>query len=102
MERRQGFANVKFHRQTKVNPDKLMNLVGELVLARNQLLQSGVPQKNAALLNTYQRVNLITKGVATGLVYDLETAAHLARTEQHKQPIVEGSKRSSVRIQWQL
>ncbi len=28
VDRRQGFANVKFHRETKVNPDKLMRLVG--------------------------------------------------------------------------
>jgi transcription-repair coupling factor (superfamily II helicase) len=28
VDRRQGFANIKFHRETKVNPDKLMRLVG--------------------------------------------------------------------------
>jgi len=28
VDRRQGVANVKFHRESKVNPDKLMRLVG--------------------------------------------------------------------------
>ena len=29
MERRQGIANIKFHRETKVDPEKLMRLVGK-------------------------------------------------------------------------
>jgi two-component system, chemotaxis family, sensor kinase CheA len=40
--------------------DKLMNLVGELVLARNQVLQVKATQKDPAFLSTSQRLNLIT------------------------------------------
>jgi two-component system, chemotaxis family, sensor kinase CheA len=40
--------------------DKLMNRVGELVLARNQILQFTGAQGDPALLRTSQRLNLIT------------------------------------------
>ena len=40
--------------------DKLMNLVGELVLARNQILQYSTTQEDPTFLNTTQRLNLIT------------------------------------------
>jgi two-component system chemotaxis sensor kinase CheA len=40
--------------------DKLMNLVGELVLARNELLQFSAVQQNAIPLGTSQRLNAIT------------------------------------------
>ena len=40
--------------------DKLMNLVGELVLARNQILQYKDRQEDAVLNATSQRLNLIT------------------------------------------
>ncbi len=40
--------------------DKLMNLVGELVLARNQILQFTSSQKDTAFISTSQRLNLIT------------------------------------------
>lgn len=40
--------------------DDLMNLVGELVLARNQILQFTTTQPDAALLAASQRLNLIT------------------------------------------
>jgi two-component system, chemotaxis family, sensor kinase CheA len=40
--------------------DKLMNLVGELVLARNQVLQFTATQKDASFIGTSQRLNLIT------------------------------------------
>jgi len=40
--------------------DDLMNLVGELVLARNQILQFTTTQEDAALIATSQRLNLIT------------------------------------------
>jgi len=40
--------------------DRLMNLVGELVLARNQVLQVGSKQQDQAFLATSQRLNLIT------------------------------------------
>jgi two-component system chemotaxis sensor kinase CheA len=40
--------------------DKLMNLVGELVLARNQVLQFTTKNEDSAFLATSQRLNLIT------------------------------------------
>ena len=40
--------------------DKLMNLVGELVLARNQILQFSQSPDNAAMASASQRLNLIT------------------------------------------
>ncbi|MES1167397.1 MAG: Hpt domain-containing protein, partial [Pseudomonadota bacterium] len=40
--------------------DKLMNLVGELVLARNQIVQNVAQPDPAALLAASQRLNLIT------------------------------------------
>jgi two-component system, chemotaxis family, sensor kinase CheA len=40
--------------------DRLMNLVGELVLARNQIVQSGIGHEDATLLASTQRLNLIT------------------------------------------
>ena len=40
--------------------DKLMNLVGELVLARNQVLQFTAQKEDGALNATAQRLNLIT------------------------------------------
>ncbi len=41
--------------------DKLMNLVGELVLARNQILQFNAGQEDPRLSATSQRLNLITR-----------------------------------------
>ncbi|MBK7972640.1 MAG: chemotaxis protein CheW [Deltaproteobacteria bacterium] len=40
--------------------DKLMNLVGELVLARNQVLQFTSTQQDSSFVATTQRLNLIT------------------------------------------
>jgi two-component system, chemotaxis family, sensor kinase CheA len=40
--------------------DKMMNLVGELVLARNQILQFTGTQQDTGLVSTAQRLNLIT------------------------------------------
>ena len=48
--------------------DKLMNLVGELVLARNQVLQFTAGQQDTALLNTAQRLNLITTELQEGVM----------------------------------
>ncbi len=48
--------------------DKLMNLVGELVLARNQILQFSATQQDAALLNASQRLNLITTELQEGIM----------------------------------
>lgn len=40
--------------------DKLMNLVGELVLARNQIIQFSSHTNDAAIINASQRLNAIT------------------------------------------
>ncbi len=48
--------------------DKLMNLVGELVLARNQVLQFTAGQTDAAFLGTVQRLNLITTELQEGVM----------------------------------
>ncbi|MEO6809242.1 MAG: chemotaxis protein CheW, partial [Isosphaeraceae bacterium] len=40
--------------------DKLMTLVGELVLARNQVMQFSASQEDAPFLGTVQRLNLLT------------------------------------------
>jgi len=48
--------------------DKLMNLVGELVLARNQILQYSASQQDAAFLGTSQRLNLITTELQEGVM----------------------------------
>jgi two-component system chemotaxis sensor kinase CheA len=40
--------------------DKLMTLVGELVLARNQIMQFSTSQEDAGFLGTVQRFNLLT------------------------------------------
>ena len=48
--------------------DRLMNLVGELVLARNQILQFSVRQEHAQLNATSQRLNLITTQLQEGVM----------------------------------
>jgi two-component system chemotaxis sensor kinase CheA len=48
--------------------DKLMNLVGELVLARNQLLQHSNLSSNASLVSSCQRLNLITTELQEGVM----------------------------------
>ena len=48
--------------------DKLMNLVGELVLARNQILQFTASQKDATFVGTAQRLNLITTELQEGVM----------------------------------
>jgi two-component system chemotaxis sensor kinase CheA len=47
--------------------DKLMNLVGELVLARNQLLQ-GTSGHDGVLIRTVQRLNVITSELQEGVL----------------------------------
>ena len=47
--------------------NRLMNLVGELVLARNQLLQEA-PSLNTSLQQTSQRLNLITSELQEGVM----------------------------------
>jgi two-component system chemotaxis sensor kinase CheA len=48
--------------------DKLMNLVGELVLARNQILQFAGLSKDSSFLGTSQRLNLITTELQEGVM----------------------------------
>jgi two-component system chemotaxis sensor kinase CheA len=48
--------------------DKVMNLVGELVLARNQILQFTSSEGDAALLSAAQRLNLITTELQEGVM----------------------------------
>ena len=48
--------------------DKLMNLVGELVLARNQILQFNAHQEDPTLSATSQRLNLITTELQEGVM----------------------------------
>jgi two-component system chemotaxis sensor kinase CheA len=48
--------------------DKLMDLVGELVLTRNQILQFNVQREDAALNATAQRLNLITSELQEGVM----------------------------------
>ena len=48
--------------------DKLMNLVGELVLARNQILQFSNSIEESAFLATSQRLNLITTELQEGVI----------------------------------
>jgi two-component system chemotaxis sensor kinase CheA len=48
--------------------DKLMTLVGELVLARNQIVQFSATQENPALQGTVQRLNLLTTELQAGVM----------------------------------
>ncbi len=48
--------------------DKVMNLVGELVLARNQVLQFASRQKDSSFLAASQRLNLITTELQAGVM----------------------------------
>ncbi len=48
--------------------DKLMNLVGELVLSRNQLLQFSSMQSDSNFITVSQRLNLITSELQEGVM----------------------------------
>lgn len=48
--------------------DKLMNVVGELVLTRNQILQYAGAQTDQALVSASQRLNLITTELQEGVM----------------------------------
>jgi len=48
--------------------DKLMNLVGELVLARNQIMQFSTSQENTPFLGTVQRLNVLTTELQAGVM----------------------------------
>jgi two-component system chemotaxis sensor kinase CheA len=49
--------------------DRLMNLVGELVLVRNRILQLSDESDDAALLSASQRLNLITSELQEGITH---------------------------------
>lgn len=48
--------------------DKLMTLVGELVLARNQIVQFSTVHENSAFLGTVQRLNVLTSELQAGVM----------------------------------
>jgi two-component system chemotaxis sensor kinase CheA len=48
--------------------DKLMTLVGELVLARNQIMQFSSSQENTSFLGTVQRLNRLTTELQTSVL----------------------------------
>lgn len=48
--------------------DKLMNLVGELVLARNQILQFTTSQSDSAFVGATQRLNLVASELQEGVM----------------------------------
>jgi len=48
--------------------DKLMNLVGELVLTRNQILQLTSKQEHTGLVGASQRLNIITSELQEGIM----------------------------------
>ena len=48
--------------------DKLMNLVGELVLARNQILQFSSTQEETSIIAASQRLNLVTTELQEGVM----------------------------------
>jgi len=48
--------------------DKIMNLVGELVLVRNQINQIATQKESLAVLASSQRLNLITMGLQEGIM----------------------------------
>ena len=48
--------------------DKLMNLAGELVLARNQILQYSITRQDDGLTSAAQRLNLITTELQEGIM----------------------------------
>lgn len=54
--------------------DKLMNLVGELVLVRNQILQYSRSTEDASLITASQRLNLITSELQEGGNEDADAA----------------------------
>jgi two-component system, chemotaxis family, sensor kinase CheA len=63
-----GSASESSIRVDVVLLDKLMNLVGELVLARNQILQFSNGKEDAGLVAPSQRLNLITTELQEGVM----------------------------------
>ena len=73
--------------------DKLMTLVGELVLARNQLLQFSNTLEDAGLQTVSQRMNLI----ATRAAGRSDEDAHAAH-RQHLEPVSANGARRGARL----
>ncbi len=48
--------------------DRLMNLVGELVLARNQIMQYATQQNDSVFVGTIQQLNLVTSELREGVM----------------------------------
>lgn len=65
--------------------EKLMNLAGELVLARNQVLQFAARQQDTSFVGTTQRLNLITTELQEGV---MKTRMQPIRTVWSKFPRV--------------
>jgi two-component system chemotaxis sensor kinase CheA len=65
---KQGSVSDSSIRVDVVLLDKLMNLVGELVLARNQILQFSNTKEDAGLMASSQRLNLITTELQEGVM----------------------------------
>ena len=65
--RGQGVADSTIRVDVKLL-DKLMTMVGELVLTRNQIVQSSTIQQDAALVASTQRLSLITSEVQEGIM----------------------------------
>lgn len=67
-DERRGAAADSSLRVDVVLLDKLMNLVGELVLARNQILQFTATQSDNAFTGATQRLNLVTSELQEGVM----------------------------------
>jgi two-component system chemotaxis sensor kinase CheA len=77
-EARPVFADDTSIRVDVVLLDKLMNLVGELVLARNQLLQFTGALTDSAILGAAQHLNLITTELQEGVMKTrMQPIAHI-------------------------
>lgn len=63
-----GLAPISHVRVNVDQLDTLMNLVGELVLARNEIMQASAVQKHSVLLGTSQRLNSITTQLQEGIM----------------------------------
>jgi two-component system, chemotaxis family, sensor kinase CheA len=66
-DRRSGIAETSLRVDVGLL-DKLMNLVGELVLARNQILQFTSSQSDSSFVGATQRLNLVTSELQEGVM----------------------------------
>jgi two-component system chemotaxis sensor kinase CheA len=66
-DRRQGLSESSLRVDVGLL-DKLMNLVGELVLARNQIVQFTSTQSDSSFLGATQRLNLVTSELQEGVM----------------------------------